>query len=776
MVGLGLGSLGLCVAVLGAAVLTLRVNGPVYQRLYDSMSFVTDVYPPPLYAVEPYAHAQEMVEAPAHELPRVEAELTEHRRLWTERTRFWRARLRGEAMRTTFERAMVPVVVFYALIDRELLPAMRRGDRARAREIVQGPLRAVFQTHRIGVDEMVAAATAQQRAVEAQVRALLVASGGSVLLFVLALAASLTRASLSVSRRIAVPLEDTVRVLERIAAGDLNSPARDDRDDEFGRMRRALVRTVDALRAGIHRLESSRAQAEAGERAKSQFLAAMTHELRTPLNGVLGMAELLQSSSLEPAAREQVRTLVRSAESLLRLVDDLLLLIHLDAGEVSPDNERVSPSELVHEVLRSPDVGAAAPGVGCYLDVRGELPTVVETDPRLLRRALSALVSNALKFTRDGAVCVTLAWAENLLTLTVADSGPGIAAEDHARIFAAFFQVDSSSTRREGGVGLGLALAASIARILRGAVTVESAPGQGARFTLCLRAEGVAPRASQLPDTRGRRVAVVSDREVGRAVFGRQLAHGGAELARAVSHAEAQAHPETLTVDAVLVECAGDPVSTARTLDALRRARAPRVVLVHDAMDPPLDARVDAVLRAPLNPEHLRRAMVRVLGLARPTTRKGSVQGIARLTSTPFAVSVLVAEDDPVNQKVARALLSRLGCNVEVVANGREAVTRALAQHYDLCFMDCRMPEVDGFEATTAIRAQWRAERPLPIVALTANAMPDDRARCVEVGMDDFVAKPIRVDELKRVLQRFGGSGPRLPLAVPAQPEATGLA
>jgi CheY-like chemotaxis protein len=137
---------------------------------------------------------------------------------------------------------------------------------------------------------------------------------------------------------------------------------------------------------------------------------------------------------------------------------------------------------------------------------------------------------------------------------------------------------------------------------------------------------------------------------------------------------------------------------------------------------------------------------------------------------------VLLAEDDLVNQKVARALLTRLGCSVDVVPNGREAVTRALAQHYDLCFMDCRMPEVDGFEATTEIRARWRADHPLPIIALTANAMPSDRAKCAEVGMDDFVAKPIRVDELKRVLQRFRSSAPRTPTAFAAQRERVSLA
>jgi signal transduction histidine kinase/CheY-like chemotaxis protein len=768
MVSLGLASLCLCVLVLGTAVLTLRVNGPVYQRLYDSMSFVTDVYPPPLYAVEPYAHALEMVDAPAHELPHFEAELEGHRREWSARGRFWRARLRGEAMRTTFERAMVPVEVFYELIHRELLPAMRRGDRTRARQVARGPLRAVFQTHRIGVDEMVVAASAQQRAVEARVHALLVWSGGCLLLFIVALAASLTRASLAVSRRISAPLEDTVRVLERIAGGDLQSPPLDAHNDEFGRMRRALVRTVDALREGIARLEASRVHAEAGERAKSQFLAAMTHELRTPLNGVLGMAELLQGAALEPAAREQVRTLVRSAESLLRLVDDLLLLIHLDAHEVAPDLVPLDACELVHEVLRAPEVGAAAPGVGRYIDVEGEMPALLRADARLLRRALCALLGNALKFTHEGAVRVSLRWANDALTITVADTGPGIARDHQARIFEAFYQVDASSTRREGGVGLGLALAASIARLLGGEVTVESEPGAGARFALRVRAVAEVVRASLAVDVRGRRVAVVSDSAVGREVLAAQIRRSGAEVIGAVSHAALQAHPEALRGDAVVVDCAGDPAGTSQTLAALRGLRGTRVVLVHDAQEAPDNARVDAVLRAPLNPEHLRRALIRVLELTRPTTRKGTSAGIPRLTSTPFAVSVLLAEDDPVNQKVARALLSRLGCSVDVVPNGREAVTRALAQHYDICFMDCRMPEVDGFEATTEIRARWHEDRPLPIVALTANAMPSDRAKCTEAGMDDFVAKPIRVDELKRVLQRFRVGGARAPTAVTA--------
>lgn len=752
MVSLGLGSLCLCVLVLGAAVMTLRVNGPVYRRLYDSMSFVTDVYPPPLYAVEPYAHAHEMVEAPAHELPALEADLARHRQEWAERARFWRARLRGEQMRATFERAMVPVEVFYALIDRELLPAMHRGDRARARQVVRGPLRAVFQTHRVGVDEMVVAATEQQRVMEGRVHTLMAWSGAGLLLFVLALGLSMTRASLALSRRVSAPLEDTVRVLERVAAGDLQSPPIDTHPDEFGRMRRALVRTVDALREGIARLETSRAHAEAGERAKSQFLAAMTHELRTPLNGVLGMAELLQGTALEPTAREQVRTLVRSAESLLRLVDDLLLLIHLDAHEVAPDPVSLDPSELVHEVLRSPEAGVAAPGVGRYIEVQGEMPALLKTDARLLRRALCALVNNALKFTREGSVRVGLRWERDELTVTVADTGPGISPAEHARIFEAFYQVDASSTRREGGVGLGLALAANIARLLGGELTVDSALGAGARFSIRLRAVSEAVRPSLMMDVRGRRLAVVSDSAAGREVFAAQIARGGAEVACAVSHAEAQARPEALRVDAVVVECAGDPDGTQRTLAALRAHRGTRMVLVHDGAEAPGNARVDAVLRAPLNPEHLRRALLRVLGLTRPTTRKGTSAGITRLTSTPFAVSVLLAEDDLVNQKVARALLTRLGCSVDVVPNGREAVLRALTQHYDLCFMDCRMPEVDGFEATRQIRAGAAPTRDVPIIALTASSDPEDANRAREAGMNGFLEKPLRQKDLERLL------------------------
>jgi two-component system sensor histidine kinase/response regulator len=467
---------------------------------------------------------------------------------------------------------------------------------------------------------------------------------------------------------------------------------------------------------------------------------------------------------------------VRSAESLLRLVDDLLLLIHLDAHEVAPDLVALDPCELVHEVLRSPEVGSPAPGVGRYIDLQGEMPALLKTDARLLRRALCALVDNALKFTRQGAVRVTLRWQRDRLEITVDDTGPGVAPAELARIFEAFYQVDASSTRREGGVGLGLTLATDIARLLGGEVSVDSAPGQGARFTLGVRAVSEAVRASVLGEVRGRRLVVVSDNAVGREVLAAQIVRGGAEVAGALSHAEAQARPEALRVDAAVVECAGDAEATMRTLAALRAHRGTRVVLVHEAAEAPASARVDAVLRAPLNPEHFRRALLRVLGLARPTHRKGAIAGISRLTSTPFAVSVLLAEDDPVNQKVARALLSRLGCSVDVVPNGREAVERALAHHYDLCFMDCRMPEVDGFEATAAIRARWREDRPLPIIALTANAMPSDRAKCTEAGMDDFVAKPIRVDELKRVLQRFRAVPPRAPMAVTAPRERASLA
>ena len=760
ILGLSLGGFVLCAIAAGAVLERFRVNGPVYAALRARMEFVADALPPPLYIVESYALAQEMEHVSDADLPGLERSLAGMRADWARRVVHWRAHLAAGPEREEFERATTPVRVFFELIDREVLPRLHRGDRAGAEAVIRGPLRAVFHTHRAGVNVMIAQAEARRFAEEAEALRTVRYAVFGLALFVFVIAASTLRAGSALSRRIARPIAETTADLERIAAGDLSPPEADDRPGEISRMRRALRAMVGALKDNIARLDEARGRAEAGQRARTQFLEAMTHELRTPLNGVIGMADLLGAGALDPMQRDQVRTLKSSAEALLRLVDDVLELTHLDGVAVALTAVPFDPREVVDDVLKVFATALSQKGVDAFVRVGPDVPPSVLGDAGRLRRALTNLVGNAVKFTEHGHLRVDLEGAEGELRLVVADTGIGIPAAHLARLFEGFHQVDASSRRRFGGAGVGLAVARRIARAMGGDVTAESVEGEGSRFTLQVRcATDATPRLSVVPLDLGRlSFLVAGDVPAGREILAEYLTRWGAKSVRGLSLAEAvEALREPGAVDLVLVEETLGATLARDVIAAAKRHARVRVALIHDAGGTVVTEgpRPDAVLSRPVRPELLRKAVARLTGTGRPTTSRGTQMGLTALTAVPFTLQVLVAEDDPVNQKVAVALLSRLGCAVDVVPDGRHAVERALSRRYDLCFMDCRMPEVDGFEATEQIRALWTEARRLPIVALTANAMPADRARCTAVGMDDFVAKPIRIDELKRVLRQW---------------------
>ncbi len=482
-------------------------------------------------------------------------------------------------------------------------------------------------------------------------------------------------------------------------------------------------------------LETARDSALAFARARSDFLATMSHEIRTPMNGVIGMTRLLSETTMTPQQREYVDTVRACGEGLLALINDILDFSRLEAGKVQLERIPFSVREVMEDALAV--VAPQAHGKGLELTSRIDVavPALVWGDPTRLRQVLLNLLSNAVKFTTRGHVELALSCHEHLpgdveLSFRVTDTGVGIAAEALPRLFSAFTQEDSSTTRRFGGSGLGLVICKGLTQLMQGTLSVDSSPA-GSTFTV----QVVLPphtQAQTRPDLRGHRVAVLEDRPASRASLVSQLEAVGVTLVDDVAQAEV-----------VLVE-QGTQGGEGAALAAK---------LVHEGKKVGLLRRLDGshleetgasfVLPTPVRENALHRQLARLL-LATP------VPSSERAEYRQFKARVLVAEDNPVNQRVVSGLLKKLGCEVELASDGSRAVEAWRQGAFDLVFMDCQMPELDGFEATRRIRATQ--QKHVPIVALTAGVMEGDRERCLAAGMDAFLSKPVRLEELERAL------------------------